>query len=77
MKGIIQIIGGIFLAYSASGIILHLLANLEVFGHQCELLFLTTADNHLQIFTLTAAIAAVFFQIARKKKKRQVERRAG
>lgn len=70
MKIFLQIIGGFFLAYSVAGIALHALANLESFGHHCEMLLLTAGENHLQVFTIAAAIAAVIFLLAAKAKKK-------
>ena len=74
MKTFLQIIGGIFLAYSVAGVLLHALANLESFGHHCEMLLFPAGENHLQVFTITAAFAALFFFIAKALKKRQLKK---
>ncbi len=74
MKSFLQIIGTIFLAYSVAGIGLHFLARMEILAHYCEELFVPAAENHLQVFTATAAIAAVLFAIAAAIKKRQLQK---
>ncbi|NJW52264.1 hypothetical protein [Salinimicrobium oceani] len=61
MKRILQISGGIFLVYSVAGMVLHALANLEEFGHHCEMLLFSFEEDHLVVFTLTAAISATLF----------------
>ena len=75
MKRILQLIGGILLAYSVVGVAFHALANLENFGHHCEVLMLSTGENHLQVFTIAAAIAAAVFLLAAKARKKNRLRR--
>lgn len=70
MKNILQLLGGILLAYSVAGVALHALANLESFGHHCEMLLFSLDENHLQVFTISAALAALFFFMAKAVKKR-------
>lgn len=65
MKRILQLLGGILLAYSTAGVLLHAMANLEGFGHHCELLLYSMEENHLMVFTLTAAISAALFFAAK------------
>lgn len=70
MKKFLQLLGLIFLAYSVVGIALHALANLENFGHYCEMFLVPAGEIHLQVYTVAAAIAAVVFLVAAKAKKR-------
>ncbi|WP_029038207.1 hypothetical protein [Salinimicrobium xinjiangense] len=65
MKRILQLLGGVFLAYSVAGVLLHALAHVEGFGHNCELLLFSFRDNHLLVFSLTAAISASLFFAAK------------
>lgn len=65
MKRILQILGGVLLVYSVAGMLLHFLANLEGFGHQCEILLISVDENHLMVFSLTAAISATLFLTAK------------
>lgn len=65
MKRILQILGGVLLVYSAAGMLLHFLANFEGFGHECEMLLISFDENHLMVFSLTAAISATLFFTAR------------
>lgn len=76
MKRILQIVGLILLAYSVAGIALHALAPVEGFGHFCESFLVPEGENHLQLFTAVAAIAAVCFLIVQTLKKRRLRKTA-
>lgn len=76
MKRILQISGGILLVYSIAGILLHALAHVEGFGHNCKLLLFSFEDNHLAVFTLTAAISASLFFAAKTLSQKRIKNRA-
>lgn len=76
MNRILQVVGAILLIYSVAGVALHALAKVEGFGHFCENFLVPAGENHLQLFTAVAAIAAVCFLIVKTLKKRRLRKAA-
>ncbi len=70
MKKFLQIIAGVLLLYSVAGIALHALAKIDGFGDHCGILLFSLEEQHLQLFTVTAAMSASLFLIVRKKKRK-------
>ncbi len=72
MKILLKILGGVLLVYSIVGLVLHALNLIEGFNHYCEMMLFSFDENHLSVFTLTAAISAALFFAAKAISKGQI-----
>lgn len=70
----LQFLGGLFLGYSIAGIVVHILSKFEGFGHYCDVVIFFMEENHLYAYTVTAAISATFFLMAKGLKKRKLKK---